>query len=182
MKETQLRRENQSPLIRNFPYNTFHVLFSLRLLSCFNEYCLIIGNEVIAPYFMTQEAVVIETSSSIVSGFPYLVDTSFAISYRSKLGSWLYEVCVPMTTRLRIGSRRYSEKCRKYAIALKWIILPPEVTGWFRGVTVSTWDSESQNPSSNLGGTFLLLYFFLTIEVKSRVPFSALFIDYAQMH
>ena len=80
MKETQLRRENQSPLIKNFPYNTFHVLFSPRLLSCFNEHCLIMGNEVIAPYFMTQEAVVIETSSSIVGTFPYLVDTSFAIS------------------------------------------------------------------------------------------------------
>ena len=28
---------------------------------------------------------------------------------------------------------------------------------WFRGVTVSTLDSESSNPSSNLGGT---LFFF----------------------
>ena len=28
---------------------------------------------------------------------------------------------------------------------------------WFDGVTVSTWDSESQDPSSNLGRT---LFFF----------------------
>ena len=39
---------------------------------------------------------------------------------------------------------------------------------WFRGVTVSTSDSESDNPSSNLGGTFFLFlvfvsfFFFLT--------------------
>lgn len=34
---------------------------------------------------------------------------------------------------------------------------------WFCGVTVSTWDSESQDPSSNLGRTcffFFLLHFF----------------------
>ena len=32
---------------------------------------------------------------------------------------------------------------------------------WFRGVTVSTLDSESSNPSSNLGGTFNDFYVFL---------------------
>ena len=30
------------------------------------------------------------------------------------------------------------------------------LTVWFDGVTVSTWDFESQDPSSNLGRTFLL--------------------------
>ena len=37
----------------------------------------------------------------------------------------------------------------------------------FRGVTVSTSDSESDNPSSNLGGTFFSYHeslFFLTID------------------
>ena len=30
----------------------------------------------------------------------------------------------------------------------------PRDASWFRGVTVSTQDSESCDPSSNLGGTF----------------------------
>lgn len=33
--------------------------------------------------------------------------------HRSKFGIWFHEICVPMTARLRIGSRRSSEKCRK---------------------------------------------------------------------
>ena len=36
----------------------------------------------------------------------------------------------------------------------KWLNLPLPSIPWFRGVTVSTSDSESDNPSSNLGGTF----------------------------
>lgn len=50
---------------------------------------LIIGNEVIAPYFMTQQAVTIETSNSIVGGFPYLVDTSFG-SRAFQIRKWVW--------------------------------------------------------------------------------------------
>ena len=31
---------------------------------------------------------------------------------------------------------------------------------WSDGVMVSTWDSESQDPSSNLGRTFFFFFFF----------------------
>ena len=49
-------------------------------IAAFSDCCLIIGNEVIAPYFMSQEAVAMETSSCIVIAWPYLDDTSFVIS------------------------------------------------------------------------------------------------------
>ena len=36
----------------------------------------------------------------------------------------------------------------------------PDVAGWSHGVMVSTQDSESCNPSSNLGGTLIFFFFF----------------------
>ena len=50
---------------------------------------------------------------------------------------------------------------------------------WSHGVMVSTLDSESSDPSSNLGGTllkylffchFLSCLFFFTVEVKTCMP------------
>ena len=90
-----------------------HFVHNFPVHGCFNECCFIIGNEVTAPFFMPQKAVAIETSDCIVIRFPYLVDTSLAISQALQIRKLSYEVCVPMTTRLKIGSRRSSEKCRK---------------------------------------------------------------------
>ena len=45
-------------------------------------------------------------------------------------------------------------------------------SSWFRGVTVSTQDSESCDPSSNLGGTFaspgeFCLLYFIAVRIIS---------------
>ena len=40
-----------------------------------------------------------------------------------------------------------------------------QIVSWSDGVMVSTWDSESQDPSSNLGRTFFFFFFFLFIII-----------------